>query len=295
MKWIKTYKLFESKFDNIKSMIETIRDISIEFEDNNCSCSIFPQDDIKLNIVSLKSRGHLSSISQPFYLEIDIDRRIIVPNYKRSEFGPFPEWFIDNCRRIEDFMKAEGFETKPSVRYGVDWENFDTIDELSEDFTFLPIHKIRLEFIPIMTKKINESVDLSWFDEIFYELIDDGFKVDIKKGRSSVIDFSKVNTLYVDAHDMYRKEGRPDNPITKEVVETVDAVINKNRDYLSKTFRIGEIKEQLLFAESFAREKSLDVMYIYTMKVPNYRYFKSVKDIPDDYIVQSVTMTFNNN
>jgi hypothetical protein len=44
-------------------------------------------------------------------------------------------------------MESEGFETKPSVRYGTDWENFETIDELSEVIGL--IYKIKLEFISI--------------------------------------------------------------------------------------------------------------------------------------------------
>jgi hypothetical protein len=123
-----------------------MEDICQDFEDNNCECKIFPQDDIKLNMVSLyasfKRRGLLGSIRQPFYLEIDIDRRIIAQDEKRTGFGPFPEWFIENCRRIEDYMLSERFETKPSVRYGTDWENFETIDELSEVIGL--IYKIKL-------------------------------------------------------------------------------------------------------------------------------------------------------
>jgi len=145
MKHLKSYKIFESRFVEFREVVSTIKDICQEFEDNNCECKIFPQDDIKLNIVSLKSRGHLGSIKQPFYLEIDIDRRIIAQDEKRTGFGPFPEWFIETCRRIEDYMLSEGFETKPSVRYGTDWENFETIDELSEVIGL--IYKIKLEFI----------------------------------------------------------------------------------------------------------------------------------------------------
>ena len=145
MKHLKSYKIFESRFVEFREVVSTINDICQEFEDNNCECKIFPQDDIKLNIVSLKSRGHLGSIRQPFYLEIDIDRRIIAQDEKRNGFGPFPEWFIERCREIESYMESEGFETKPSVRYGTDWENFETIDELSEVIGL--IYKIKLEFI----------------------------------------------------------------------------------------------------------------------------------------------------
>ena len=104
MKHLKSYKIFESRFVEFREVVSTINDICQEFEDNNCECKIFPQDDIKLNIVSLKSRGHLGSIRQPFYLEIDIDRRIIAKDEKRTGFGPFPEWFIETCRRKEDYM-----------------------------------------------------------------------------------------------------------------------------------------------------------------------------------------------
>ena len=160
MKHLTSYKIFESRFIKFREVVSTIKDICQDFEDNNCECKIFPQDDIKLNMVSLyasfKRRGLLGSIDSytpAFYLEIDIDRRIIAQDEKRTGFGPFPEWFIETCRRIEDYMLSERFETKPSVRYGTDtneltneWENFETIDELSEAIGL--IYKIKLEFIP---------------------------------------------------------------------------------------------------------------------------------------------------
>ena len=165
MKYLKTYKLFESRFIEFQEMISTINDICQEFIDHNCFCGIFPKDDIKLNIVSLKSRGHLGSISQPFYLEIDIDRRIIEQDEKRSGFGPFPDWFIDTCRRIEDYMSSNEFVTKPSVRYGTDWENFETIDELSEVIGL--IYKVKLEFFPTK-KSLDESINHDQIMELKY-------------------------------------------------------------------------------------------------------------------------------
>ncbi len=153
MKHLTSYKIFESRFIKFREVVSTMEDICQDFEDNNCECKIFPQDDIKLNLVSLyasfKRRGLLGSIDSytpAFYLEIDIDRAIFLGDEKRSGFGLFPEWFIENCRRIEDYMLSERFETKPSVRYGTDWENFETIDELSEVIGL--IYKIKLEFIP---------------------------------------------------------------------------------------------------------------------------------------------------
>jgi hypothetical protein len=138
--------IFEARFVEFREVVSTIKDICQEFEDNNCHCEITPENDILLNIVSLKSRGHLGSIKMPFFLEINIDRRIIKQDEKRSGFGPFPEWFIETCRRIEDYMSSEGFKTLPSIKYPVDWENLDVIDNLSEVTGM--IQKVKLEFIP---------------------------------------------------------------------------------------------------------------------------------------------------
>jgi hypothetical protein len=138
---------FVSKFEELKEVISTIKDICQEFEDNNCSYNIEPSNDIRIKVMALQGKGEVfQDINMPFYLEINIDRRIIVQDEKRSGFGHFPEWFIEDCRRIEDFMSSEGFKTLPSVRYPVDWENFDTIDELEEQTG--NIQKVKLEFIP---------------------------------------------------------------------------------------------------------------------------------------------------
>jgi len=146
MKHLKSYKLFESRFSELKEVISTIKDICQEFEDNNCNYQIEPSNDIRIKVMALQGKGEVfQDINMPFYLEIDIDRRIC-QDEKRSGFGPFPEWFIETCRRIEDFMSSEGFETIPSIKYPVDWENLDTIDEL-EDVSGL-IQKVKLEFIP---------------------------------------------------------------------------------------------------------------------------------------------------
>lgn len=155
MKHLKTYKIFESRFQEFAKLISDLKDLSLEFEDNNCGCKIFPDDEIKLNILSLKSRGHLGSINQPFYLEIDVFKTMASNNshwYDRDtghniQMFSLPDWFISNCRRIEDYMQSEGFMTKPSIRYAHDWENLDTIDELADEVSLL--YKVRLEFLPL--------------------------------------------------------------------------------------------------------------------------------------------------
>ena len=155
MKYLKRFN--ESRFQEFRELISNIKDLSLEFEDNDCQCKIFPDDEIKLNILSLKSRGHLGSITQPFYLEIDIDRRIILEDTIITEWGNkkfvsrFPDWFIENCKEIESYMISEGFKTLPSIKYTSGWKELDSIDELSE-FTgdgFPVIYKVRLEFLPL--------------------------------------------------------------------------------------------------------------------------------------------------
>lgn len=149
MKWLKVYSKFESMTNNSDrrnfwNMIEDLKDTLLFFSDNGCQSKLFPQDDIGLNIIRLKGKSHLQSITIPFYVEIDIDRVIISIDKNRSGFGPLPDWFIENCRRIEDLMKSFGYKTQPSIRYAVDWEHFDSIDELSEQQSL--IYKVRLEF-----------------------------------------------------------------------------------------------------------------------------------------------------
>ncbi len=147
MRHLISYKVFESsRFIQFKEILNTIKDISQEFEDNNCQCELEPTDDIQLNIISLKSKGHLDSLKKiPLHLDINIDRRIC-HDEQRSGLSPFPEWFIDTCRRIEDYMSAEGFKTLPSIRYFSEWENLDVIDDLQNVIGFIQI--VRLEFVP---------------------------------------------------------------------------------------------------------------------------------------------------
>jgi hypothetical protein len=136
VRYLKTYKIFESRFIEFREVLSFLNHICLEFSDNGCSYKIYPEGDIQLNIVSLKSRGHLGRISQPFYVEIDV-RNI-------RAFDGLPEWLIETCKTIESFMSSNGFETLPSVKRA-DWENFDTVDDLENAYGL--IEKIKLEFI----------------------------------------------------------------------------------------------------------------------------------------------------
>lgn len=172
MRYLKAYKLFESSFEVVKSMVETLKDLSIDFEDNDCKCRIEPSNDIRIKVMALQGKDIFQDINMPFYIEIDIDRRIIA-----NGFGTLPYWFIESCKRIEYYMSSEGFKTHPSIRYATDWENFDTIDELAEQQSL--IYKVKLEFSKI--GKITESqktdiMNLKYSSEVISEcdsIIDD--------------------------------------------------------------------------------------------------------------------------
>jgi hypothetical protein len=244
MKYLKSYKLFESRFVEFREVISTIKDICQEFEDNNCKCEIEPKDDIQLNIVSLKNRGHLRSIKMNFYLDIDIDRRIQTDE-KRSGLGPFPEWFIDTCKRIEDFMLSEGFKTLPSIKYPTEWENFDNIDELKYAMGF--INTVRLKFEPT-AKPLDESTkpdyDSDWkkpgnpiremlevdLREILLEITDLGYRPQLSgftKGISENIPYVWISNHRRLPHDEF----------WNEITDTVERV----KDYLTdKEFKVSQ-------------------------------------------------------
>lgn len=128
--WKQTLNESISNIDEIKS---NLKDLCLEFEDNNCQCEI---EDYVL-----------------FYIDIDIDRRIITQDTIKTEFGnrklvsQFPDWFIENCKEIGSYMESEGFKTLTSIKYPVDWEELDSIDELSEAIGL--IYRVRLEFLPL--------------------------------------------------------------------------------------------------------------------------------------------------
>jgi hypothetical protein len=137
-------KFNESRYDDVKNIIDNLKDICLDFVDNNCNYHIEPSNDIRIKVMALQGKGDVfQGINMPFYIDIDVDRRIIKQDEKRTGFGPFPEWFIETCKRIEDYMNSEGYNTLVSVRYPTDWVNLD-IDELEEQTGL--IQKVKLEF-----------------------------------------------------------------------------------------------------------------------------------------------------
>lgn len=238
MRYLKTYKLFESNFELVKSMIETLQDLSQDFEDNNCRVRIEPSNDIRIKVMALQGKGEVfQDINMPFYIEIDIDRRIIAPDEKRSGFGPLPGWFIESCRRIEDYMSSEGFKTLPSVRYGTDWENFDTIDELACQQSL--IYKVKLEFSKI--ERISESQDLrlmkvKYGEEVLREC--DSVIDDIK---DMLLELKDMGLSVGVAYTPMTLDGMEDSPKIKAQVQGDLAFCTLNKDEINSAFE--RIKE----------------------------------------------------
>lgn len=247
MRYLKTYKLFESSFEVVKSMIETLQDLSQDFEDNNCKCRIEPSNDIRIKVMALRSKGEVfQDINMPFYIEIDIDRRVIAPNEKRTAygwvnnkrgFGPLPDWFIDSCKRIEDYMQSEGFKTLPSIRYGTDWENLESIDELAEQQSL--IYKVKLEFFKI--ERISESHEMKimkvkYGEQALREC--DSIIDDIK---DMLLELKDMGLIVGVAYTPMTLAGMEDSPKIRAEAQGDSVFCSRNKDEIISTFE--RIKE----------------------------------------------------
>jgi hypothetical protein len=140
--------------------------------------------------------------------------------------------------------------------------------------------------------KLFESKDYSQFYELFQELQDEGFRITVNESNTRKLDFSKSDVI--DIHYM-EETGTP------EIIKTTDVKIEKrivddtHVGPTLKEFNVDEIKENLIFVESFAKEQfGLEIEYIYTMRIPRYLYYKSVESLPKNQTVDSVTVSFRN-
>lgn len=139
----------------------------------------------------------------------------------------------------------------------------------------------------LKTYKLFESQNFDWFRDLFQELKDEGFHISVKESTAQKMDFSELDSF--NTWDLRTKDG---------VIKTIDVkvekrIIDEAGQLTLKDFNIDEIKENLLFAESYAKgELGLELEYIYTMRVPVYTYYKSVDVLPDNKKVDSVTFAF---
>lgn len=129
---------FES-ISNIDEIRSNLRDFCLEFTDNECETRI--KYGSSFNYIEIDTFEVVKSNSSQWY-----DREFGI----NVQIFALPDWFISNCRRIEDYMQSEGFTTKPSIkkmfRYALDWKNLESINELAEQQSL--IYKVRLEFEP---------------------------------------------------------------------------------------------------------------------------------------------------
>ena len=131
-----------------------------------------------------------------------------------------------------------------------------------------------------------EGNNLNLFDDLFTDLKDDGFNLRVEESTSVDIDFSKsgiINSAELIFSDR------------NKTIKTIDVSISYRRESKKFRFLIDDIKENLLFVESYAKnELGLELAYIYTQKVPQYMYYKSVEYLPFDsnWWIDSITFAF---
>ncbi len=139
----------------------------------------------------------------------------------------------------------------------------------------------------LKTYKLFESQNFDWFRDLFQELKDEGFHISVKESTTQKMDFSELD--FFTSHNLRTKDG---------TIKTIDVkvekrIIDEAGQLNLKEFNIDEIKETLLFAESYAKgELGLELEYIYTMRVPRYTYYKSADVLPDNQTIDSVTFAF---
>ncbi len=136
--------------------------------------------------------------------------------------------------------------------------------------------------------KLFEGVDVKdveSFTELFYNFSDDGFIVKIEPNRwNQKLDFSKKDSL--------TSFEIPDYHFGSDVNNSCDVVVNRPS---FKEFNIDEVKENLLFAQSYAKnELGLKIGYIYIVKNNQYIYYKSIDVLPSNIMINSVTISFTN-
>ena len=139
----------------------------------------------------------------------------------------------------------------------------------------------------LKTYKLFESQNFDWFRDLFQELKDEGFHISVKESTTQKMDFSELDFFSV--HNLRTKDGT-----SKTVdVKVEKRIIDEAGQPTLREFNIDEIKETLLFAESYAKgELGLELEYIFTMRVPKYTYYKSVEVLPDNQKIDSVTFAF---
>jgi len=150
--------------------------------------------------------------------------------------------------------------------------------------------------------KLFEGVDvkdIESFKELFYNFSDDGFEVETKTSSAQKLDFSKKDSLTTlqakqqGANPVLVRFEIPDyKPGKTIVITTIDVKVSRPN---FKSFNIDEVKEKLLFAQSYAKDElGLKIEYIYIVRNWEYIYYKSIDVLPSNIMINSVTISFTN-
>ena len=134
--------------------------------------------------------------------------------------------------------------------------------------------------------------DIESFKELFYNFKDDGFEVETKTSSAQKLDFSKKDSLTSFEIPVY-------NPSKTIVISTIDVKVSRpnadGHNFYIRQFEIDEVKENLLFAQSYAKnELGLKIEYIYIVINNQYIYYKSIDVLPSNIMINSVTISFTN-
>jgi hypothetical protein len=153
--------------------------------------------------------------------------------------------------------------------------------------------------------KLFEEVDvkdIESFKELFYNFKDDGFDISITENNTQRVDFSEKDSLTSFEIPDYK----PGKTIVITTIDVKVCLAAGNAPNF-KSFDIDEVKENLLFAQSYAKDElGLKIEYIYIV-TPNvkraryvgdrnwkYIYYKSIDVLPSNIMVHSVTISFTN-
>jgi len=136
--------------------------------------------------------------------------------------------------------------------------------------------------------------DIESFKELFYNFKDDGFDISISENNTQRVDFSEKDSLTSFEISDYK-------PGKTIVITTIDVKVNRPN---FKSFNIDEVKENLLFAQSYAKDElglKIEYIYIVTPHVMlvgdrnwKYIYYKSIDVLPSNIMINSVTISFTN-
>jgi len=144
--------------------------------------------------------------------------------------------------------------------------------------------------------KLFEEVDvkdIESFKELFYNFKDDGFDISISENNTQRVDFSKKDSLTSFEIPDYK-------PGKTIVITTTDVKVSRPN---FKSFDIDEVKENLLFAQSYAKDElDLRIEYIYIVTPlilrpsiqKEYIYYKSIDVLPSNIMINSITISFTN-